>query len=144
MPLDIRASLPKAITTRHLVVSLEAYEGEEVVELDYDPAHYNAAIEDALTTHFETKPAQVCRDTIATFLTAWDLTAAGEPIPLTIEGIKIVPLFEVQVPIVNALMEDMAEMGKERQSASQPGSSTAKPQQRKSKAKGHLRPLPAN
>lgn len=126
MPLDVIAHAPKSATLRHLEVPLEAYEGEETVALSYDPAQYNAQIEALISDGFETRPAQVCREILTTFVTEWDLTANGEPIPLTVEGLHLVRLFEIQVPLVNAIMEDMGELGKELQAGSQQRSSGAK------------------
>lgn len=132
MPLDIRAHKPKSVVTRSITVALKAYEGDVTVEVEYDPARYNAEVEAAALDDFESKPAQVCRQILSTFVTSWDLEDGGEPIPPTPEGLRRVPLFEVQVPIVESMMADMTELGKQRQNDSPQPLSTARPRRRKS------------
>lgn len=134
MPLDISAHTPKQSRTRKITVPLEAYEGDLTVELSYDPAAYNAAIEALMLENFEQRPATTCQEVLLTFVTEWDLTASGEPIPITPEGLLKLRLFEVQVPLVNGIMSDMGEVGKSQQTDSPKSSSTARRRPPKSKA----------
>ncbi len=126
MPLDIRAHALKDTALRTVVVPLDAYEDDVSVVVAYDPKRYNADIEAMVTDDFETRPAQTCREIITTFVDTWDLLSGGTAIPVTVEGLRQVALFEIQVPIVNGLMEDMGEMGKSQPADLPPSSSTAK------------------
>ena len=126
MPLDISAHTPKESRSREITVPLEAYDGDVSVVLSYDPAAYNASIEQLMLEGFEIRPATTCQEVLLTFVVAWDLTRGGELIPITEEGLLDLRLFEVQVPLVNAIMADMGELGKSQRKSSPKSLSTAR------------------
>lgn len=134
MPLDLSAHVSKTSATRTIQVPLTEYEGDPVVEVSYDPTLYNAEIEASLTRGFDEQPAIVTQDVLLTFVTSWDMVWEGEPIPVSEEGLQKLHLFKIQVPIMNAMMEDMGEMGKSLRSGSPKSSSTGRTRQPKSKA----------
>jgi hypothetical protein len=131
MPLDLATSaLPQQ--ARRVTIHLDAY--DEDVWVEYVPGRYNATVEEAMVERFSRTPAKSIRELILTFVTDWDLTFNGAKVPITVEGLELVPTMSVQMPIGNGILEDMNE-GKVWSEGSQPPSSMENRQQRRSKAR---------
>jgi hypothetical protein len=131
MPLDLKTSTLDQ-ETRRLVVHLEAY--DEDIWVEYVPGRYNAAVEEAMVERFTKTPAMSIREMILTFVVDWDLEYDGQKIPIDVDGLKMVPTMEVQIPIGEKIVEDMSE-GKVWRSGSRSPSSLENRQQRRSKAR---------
>jgi hypothetical protein len=131
MPLDLATSaLPQQ--ARRVTIHLDAY--DEDIWVEYVPGRYNATVEEAMVERFSRTPAKSIRELILTFVTDWDLTFNGAKVPITVEGLELVPTMSVQMPIGNGILEDMNE-GKVWSEGSRPPSSMENRQQRRSKAR---------
>ncbi len=120
MPLDLADLDAK---TRDLAVHLPAY--DVTVQITYRLDRWNWKAEAALLSA-ERVPAQALRDFLLDRLVAWDITNHGEPVPLTPDGMALVDLETIQVPIATAILEDLRE-GKPPRTASPSPSPTGMP-----------------
>jgi len=129
MPLEIQHLVGGE--PKHLDVFIEA--AGETCAIDYDPLRYDWVVERRLVEDGARLPAGSIRDMLLTFVVSWDLTYNGEPIPVSPEGLNLVDFSNVQVPIANAIMEDMGE-GKALKTPSPRRSPTEMTRRRKSMA----------
>lgn len=129
MPLEIQHLVGKE--PRTISVYIEAADASCTVS--YDPLRYGWEIERRMVEDGSRLPAGAIHDLILTFVISWDLTHEGDPIPITADGMNLVDFSLVQVPIANAIMEDMGE-GKARKTPSPRRSPTEMTRRRKSTA----------
>lgn len=127
MPLEIQHLVGKEPQT--IPVYIEAADAS--CSVSYDPLRYGWEIERRMVEDGSRLPAGTIHDFLLTFVVSWDLTHEGEPIPVTAEGLDLVDFSLVQVPIANAIMEDMGE-GKARKTPSPRRSPTEMTRRRKS------------
>jgi hypothetical protein len=122
VPLDVSKSVSIG-EPKELKVVLEKY--NETVILTYDFSRYNAAMEHMLVERATQLPAGAVESMILTLVTEWDITSNGIPVPISKEGLVLCDFFTIQIPIANAIMDDLSE-SKPQPSDSQKSSSTVK------------------
>lgn len=113
MPLDVTQIDTSKRERKTITVDCPLVGPDASAVVTYVPGNYNAAIEHRLVEDSGRLPATSIDEFITTFVVDWDLTNGidddGEPVPLALDDLGILPLQEVKVPIFNAIIEDMNE-----------------------------------
>ena len=126
MTLDIGASLPVGGEHRKIQVALPRY--GTTIWVVYDPSRYDWKVERALVIDVKETPAGALKDFLSSFVVEWELFENGVYLdPKDDDTYRKLELFDIQMPIAEAITGDMGE-GKMRRSAS-PQLSSMEPQQ---------------
>lgn len=132
MPLDIGKSVNMSEPIRVMVALPDPW--NETIWVDFRPAGYDWEIENILVNEVKRLPAFAVKEFLLKFVVDWDITLNGKKVSVDGEGIKLLDLFTIQMPIAEAIVDSISE-GKALKTASPSHLRTVSRSPRKSKAK---------